>query len=63
MLAKPKLARRSTAVMVFVAGMDDFGKVQKVAHFNRSPRLPTDLRKSGVLDGNGADLVPEQLAA
>ena len=35
MLAKPKLARRSTAVMVFVAGMDGFGKVQKVAHFSR----------------------------
>ena len=44
MPAKPKLARRSTAVMVFVAGMDDFGKVQKVAHFSRSPRLPTDLQ-------------------
>ncbi|HYR05500.1 MAG TPA: hypothetical protein VEP71_02345 [Gallionella sp.] len=25
--------------------MDDSGKVQKVAYFNRSPRLPTDMRK------------------
>jgi len=48
--------------MVFVAGMDDFGKVQKVAHFSRSPGLPTDMRKSGVLDSSGADLIPEQLA-
>lgn len=35
-------------------------KMQKVAHFSRSLRLPTDLRKSGVLDGSGADLIPEQ---
>jgi len=48
--------------MVFVAGMDDFGKVQKVAHFSRSPRLPTDMRKSGVLSDSGSDLIPEQLA-
>jgi|GEM_PF-2689484 hypothetical protein len=34
----------------------------KVAHFNRSPRLPSDMRKSGVWDGNGADLIPAQLA-
>ena len=55
MLAKPKLARRSTAVMVFVAGMDDFGKVQKVAHFSRSPRLPTNIRSTAQQDGSGVD--------
>jgi hypothetical protein len=37
--------------MVFVAGMGDFGKVQKVAHFSRSPRLPTDMRKSSRIGG------------
>jgi len=62
MPAKPKLARRSTAVMVFVAGMDDFGKVQKVAHFSRSPRLLTNIRGTAQQDGKGAGLIPEQLA-
>ena len=48
MLAKPKLARRSTEVMVFETDMDEMilEKEQKVAHFNRSPRWPADLRKS-----------------
>jgi len=58
MPAKPKLARRSTAVMVFVAGMDDFGKVQKVAHFSRSPRLLTNIRSAAQQDGNGTGSTP-----
>lgn len=41
---------------MFEADMNDSGKVQKVAHFNRSPRLPADLRKSGARAGNGAGL-------
>jgi hypothetical protein len=48
--------------MIFVAGMDDSGKMQKVAHFNRSPPLSADLRKGGVQDGYRADLIPEQPA-
>jgi len=48
--------------MVFVAGMDDFEKMQKVAHFSRSPRLLTNIRGTAQQDGNGTDLIPEQQA-
>jgi hypothetical protein len=46
--------------MIFETDMDEMilEKEQKVAHFNRSPRWPADLRKRGVQGCNGAGLIP-----
>src|SRR5574340_328635 len=59
MLASPILARRSAAVMEFETDIDGSGRVPRVTHFSRSPRLRQGYARAAQRDGNGAVWWPE----